>query len=104
VLWGDYYYDSKVRKFMPKASEQFNKRTFVEFILEPLYKLCVGVISKERTDLEPMLMSLGVTLKKSEYKMDTKPLLRLVLRKYYGNSSAVVDSVVEFVPNVRIGT
>ena len=55
---------------MTKPSEEFNKRTFVEFVLEPLYKLSVHVITKEKTELESLLASLGVYLKKSDYKID----------------------------------
>lgn len=89
---------------MTKPSEEFTKRTFVEFVLEPLYKLCVNVITKEKDELEPLLASLNVYLKKSDYKIDTKPLLKLVLKKYFGNSSSVIDSIVEYVPNAKVGT
>jgi U5 small nuclear ribonucleoprotein component len=76
----------------------------VEFVLEPLYKLCVNVISKEKEELEPVLASLGVYLKKSDFRIDTKPLLKLVLKRYFGNCSPVIDSIVEYVPNVKKGT
>ena len=89
---------------MTKPSEEYNKRTFVEFILEPLYKLCVNVITREKTELESLLASLGVYLKNSDYKIDTKPLLKLVLKKYYGNCSSAIDCVVEYVPNAKVGT
>lgn len=35
-------------------------------------------ISYERKDLEPVLLNLGIFIKKNEYSMDTKPLLKLV--------------------------
>ncbi|CAB3978299.1 116 kDa U5 small nuclear ribonucleo component-like [Paramuricea clavata] len=38
-LWGDMYFNSKTRKFTKKAPLNTSPRTFVEFILEPLYKL-----------------------------------------------------------------
>jgi U5 small nuclear ribonucleoprotein component len=64
----------------------------------------VNAISKEKEDLEPLLASLGVYLKKSEFRMDTKPFLKLVLKRYFGNSSPVIDSIVEHIPNAKIGT
>lgn len=38
-LWGDQYFDKKTRKFAKKPPHQGASRSFVEFILEPLYKI-----------------------------------------------------------------
>lgn len=62
------------------------------------------VISKERDELEPFLGNLGVYLKKSEYKIDTKPLLRLCMQRYFGNSAPLVDILVAKVPTPKAGT
>lgn len=62
------------------------------------------VVSKERDILEPFLANLGVYLKKSEYKIDTRPLLKLVLLKYFGNTAPLIDMIVAKIPNVQIGT
>lgn len=72
--------------------------------MEPLYKIIGMVISKERDELEPFLGNLGVYLKKSEYKIDTKPLLRLCMQRYFGNSAPLVDILVAKVPTPKAGT
>ena len=38
-LWGDFYFDADTRKFSRKGKDPEANRTFVHFILEPLYKL-----------------------------------------------------------------
>ena len=38
-LWGNIFFDPKRRKFTRKGADVESKRTFVHFILEPLYKL-----------------------------------------------------------------
>uniref|UniRef100_A0A663MX59 116 kDa U5 small nuclear ribonucleoprotein component n=1 Tax=Athene cunicularia TaxID=194338 RepID=A0A663MX59_ATHCN len=38
-LWGDIYFNPKTRKFTKKAPTSSSQRSFVEFILEPLYKI-----------------------------------------------------------------
>ncbi len=38
-LWGDIYFDASTRKFTRHSVDPEEKRTFVHFILEPLYKL-----------------------------------------------------------------
>jgi U5 small nuclear ribonucleoprotein component len=42
-LWGNIYLDSEKRKFTRKAADVDSKRSFVHFILEPLYKLYTQV-------------------------------------------------------------
>lgn len=51
VLWGDYFYDSQNRKFLKKSTENSNTRTFVEFVLEPIYKIFSHVVGKDKPDL-----------------------------------------------------
>jgi U5 small nuclear ribonucleoprotein component len=38
-LWGEIFFDGEKRKFTRYQSDPEDKRTFVRFILEPLYKL-----------------------------------------------------------------
>lgn len=41
-LWGDVYFNSSTRKFSKNQDGELN-RTFVHFILEPLYKIYTQV-------------------------------------------------------------
>lgn len=38
-LWGDVYFNAKTRKFSKKPTTASQQRTFIEFVLEPLYKI-----------------------------------------------------------------
>ncbi|CAF5149031.1 unnamed protein product, partial [Rotaria magnacalcarata] len=38
-LWGDVYYDAKKRTFGKKGATASASRSFIQFILEPLYKI-----------------------------------------------------------------
>ena len=42
-LWGNIYFDQEKRRFSRKAADVEAKRSFVYFILEPLYKLYTQV-------------------------------------------------------------
>ncbi|EGR33958.1 hypothetical protein IMG5_029560 [Ichthyophthirius multifiliis] len=90
LLWGNYYYNHQTRKFMNKPLKEFNKRVFVEFILEPIYKIVSHVVSKEKDGLKPILSKLGIFLKNQDYKMDINPLLKLVFTKFFGNTGSIV--------------
>jgi len=47
VFWGDYYFNPDSRKFMTLPTKEANTRTFVQFILEPVYKIFAHTVSHE---------------------------------------------------------
>lgn len=98
-LWGDVFYNPKKRSFTRKAVEEGAKRSFVTFILEPIYKLYSHTISQSPEDLKATLAGLGITLKPSQYKTDAKVLLKLVCEQFFGPSTAFVDMVVQHAPS-----
>ncbi|KAA1471418.1 Calreticulin-domain-containing protein [Dentipellis sp. KUC8613] len=98
-LWGDIYFNSETRKFTRKAADPESRRSFVEFILEPLYKLYTQVLSEETDNLKETLAGLHIHLKPVMYKMDVRPLLKAVLDQFFGPATGLVDMIVEHVPN-----
>jgi len=98
-LWGDIYYNPESRKFSRKPKSSKSQRGFVHFILEPLYKLYAQVIGEDEDTLKHTLASLGIYLKASEYKLDVKPLLRLVCQKFFGIATGFTDMCIKKVPS-----
>jgi U5 small nuclear ribonucleoprotein component len=103
MLWGDLYYDKNTRKFLKKPIDSSSVRSFIEFILDPMYKIIGYTISEEKSRLESILGSLGIFIRNSEYKLDPKPLLKLVCSKFFGHVSALIDIIVENVVNSKEG-
>ena len=95
ILWGDLYLgsDGKLRK--RPSTKYAPKRTFVTFVLEPLYKIYTQCLGEDPEHLEPVLASIGIKLTKKQYKMDMKPLLSLVLSRLFGGTSCVGESLIE---------
>ena len=58
-LWGDIYFNSKTRKFTKKPAHGSAQRSFVEFILEPLYKIFAHVVGDVDTCL-PSLCQVSI--------------------------------------------
>ena len=79
-LWGDIYFSSETRKFTRKQTDPEQNRSFVHFVLEPLYKLYSQVLSEETDDLKLTLAELGIHLKPILFKMDVRPLLKVILK------------------------
>jgi U5 small nuclear ribonucleoprotein component len=87
-----------------RKSEGGSLRGFVYFILEPFYKIVSHTISNERNELMPILKKLGIFLHKKDYNLDIKPLLKLVMTKYFGNVSCIVDAMVQNLKHASDGT
>ncbi|KIK02044.1 hypothetical protein K443DRAFT_97639 [Laccaria amethystina LaAM-08-1] len=98
-LWGDIYFVEDTRKFTRKPSDPEHSRTFVHFILDPLYKLYSHVLSEETEDLKDTLKGLGIQLKPVMFKMDVRPLLKAVLDQFFGPATGLIDVIVENIPS-----
>ncbi len=81
-LWGDIYFNAKTRRFTKKSPHGSAQRSFVEFILEPLYKIFAQVVGDVDTCLPMLCEELGVRLTKEEAKMNIRPLLRIMCSRY----------------------
>jgi U5 small nuclear ribonucleoprotein component len=102
-LWGDIFYNPGSRKFSRKGKEEESQRSFVHWILEPVYKLYAHTLSESAADLKDTLDQLGIRLKPSEYKTDAKELMRLVCQQYFGPSTGFVDMITQHVPSPAEG-
>lgn len=103
-LWGDIFYNRETRGFStkpPADAEQGTPlvRTFVQFILEPLYKIYGQVIGEDTKTLTRTLSELGISLTKEEHLLDVRPLLKLVMLKFFGEHTGFVDVVSTHVAN-----
>lgn len=98
-LWGDWYFQPD-RSFKRKAPPG-GERTFVQFILEPLYKLYSQVIGEHRKNVETTLAELGVTLSNAAYKLNVKPLLKLACSSVFGSATGFTDMLVRHIPSAK---
>ena len=105
-LWGDQYFDQEKRTFAKKPSGRGDggKRTFVEFVLEPLYKIYGVVLGEEQKKIQEILDEFGVYLKPSTFGLDVKPLLKEVCKAIFGSADGVVEMLRNFVPPSQEGT
>uniref|UniRef100_H2YSS5 116 kDa U5 small nuclear ribonucleoprotein component n=1 Tax=Ciona savignyi TaxID=51511 RepID=H2YSS5_CIOSA len=102
-LWGDIYFNQKTRRFSKKPPHTNAQRSFIEFILEPLYKIFsqVRVVGDADSTLTRALDELGIYLSKEESKLNIRPLLRLVCSRFMGDFSGFVDMCVEHIPSAN---
>ncbi|KAG0167176.1 U5 small nuclear ribonucleoprotein component [Apophysomyces sp. BC1034] len=98
-LWGDIFYNPDKGSFHRKSLGSDSKRTFIHFILEPLYKLYAQIIGEDSKELKKTLRSLGIYLKEKEFGLNVKPLLRIVLSQFFGPPGSFVDMIVQHIPS-----
>lgn len=98
-LWGDVYFNPRSRKFTRKAIEEGAKRSFVHFVLEPIYKLYSHTISESPDVLKKTLKSLHINLKASQLRANAKDLLKMVCEQFFGPATGFVDMVVQHIPS-----
>ncbi|GAU33771.1 hypothetical protein TSUD_393330 [Trifolium subterraneum] len=84
-----------------KFSSRLWERSFIEFVLEPLYKIYSQVIGEHKKSVETTLAELGVTLSNAAYRLNVRPLLRLACRSVFGSASGFTDMLVQHIPSPR---
>lgn len=82
------------QKKPPSSSSQ---RSFVEFVLEPMYKIFAQVVGDVDECLPRLCDELGISLTKEERKLNIRPLLRLVCNRFFGDFTGFVDMCVNFI-------
>lgn len=103
-LWGDNWWDNErscilQRRAPPGRHAATWPRTFVHFVLEPLYKVYAHALGREPSELQRLLGGVGVRLSKEELRLDPAPLLRAALRQWLGGALGVADMLVSRVPS-----
>lgn len=106
-LWGDVYFDKDKRRFLLDRSQSNAlslKRTFVEFVLEPVYKIFAHCVAKEDYELREFCLKLGLILPKDNlFHLELKQLLRKVFESSLLKSTHFVDSVLHLVSEPLAG-
>jgi U5 small nuclear ribonucleoprotein component len=104
-LWGDSYFNASSRTFQQRPPVSDASRSFVEFILEPMYKIITCVLGEAAADVKHTLAQVKVFLKSSFYSRHAKFWLRITLiTAFFETSSGFVDAVVQRLPSPISGT
>lgn len=93
-LWGDIYYiDGKFKRKLPSGSsktEFATLRTFVTFILDPIYKIAIRSITLDAAELKDFLSTnLQIKIPITHLKANQRPLLKLIFGHFFGKQPAL---------------
>ena len=102
-LWGDNYFNPKIKKWSNEPSEEHDvKRAFTAFVLEPLIKLANTVASNKKEAYQPLLQKLNIELKGDELELQGKYLMRKVMQKWIDASEALLEMIIIHLPSPRV--
>uniref|UniRef100_A0A8C5IWX5 Elongation factor Tu GTP binding domain containing 2 n=2 Tax=Passeriformes TaxID=9126 RepID=A0A8C5IWX5_JUNHY len=92
-LWGDIYFNPKTPGTAAQGSDGV---TIVGLVV-------LQVVGDVDTTLPRTLDELGIHLTKEELKLNIRPLLRLVCKKFFGEFTGFVDMCVQHIPSPKVG-
>jgi len=101
-LWGDNYFDQKGKKW--KATNQSDegkelKRAFVQFMMEPVIRLCRASMNGEMEKVDKMLGTLEITLKADERNLQGKHLMKNIFQKWINAAEALIEMIILKLPS-----
>ena len=103
-LWGDVWFDPDSRTFRRKPSEASGERSFIQWIMEPMYKIYTQVIGEDVETVRELAAELCISLPESSYNADVEPLLKDFLSAVFGNATGIVEMMARHVPSAKSGT
>lgn len=102
-LWGDIYFNPLKRNFTKKAEETAAERSFIKFILEPIYKISSLIVGDVDELLDDLTAELGIKISQEDKKLNIRPLMRLIFSKFFGPWTGFMDMVSKFIPSPKQG-
>jgi len=103
-LWGDIYFNQETGRFQKTPPDADQPRSFVQFVLEPIYKVFAHCLGEEKEDLVSTLSEVGIYLHKRDCNLDAKSLLKKVFIQFFGAGggiSSFIDMVVAHIPSPK---
>lgn len=97
-LWGDQFYSAKEKKWY-KTETQNAVRGFTTYILKPIYNIFETCMSKSKEDAMALIEKMGVKLTVEERDLQTKALLKTVMRKWLPAGDALLQMIAIHLPS-----
>lgn len=104
-LWGDNFFDKEKKCWTTNeisASGKQLKRTFVEFIMDPIIKMCRAVIEGDKPQVEKMLKAVDVQIKKEEQELVGKQLLKVIMSRWLNAADIILEMMVLHLPSPKV--
>ena len=101
-LWGDNFFDQEAKKWKNYNQADSGKqlqRAFVQFIMEPVIRLCRAAKNNEMQQVDKMLKALDITLKSADRELQGKDLMKNVFQKWINAAEALLEMIILKLPS-----
>jgi elongation factor 2 len=101
-LWGDNYYDAETKKWTSNNTSESGKplkRSFVQFVLDPIGKVIDLAVNDKFEDLEKLLKQLGLTLTQADREKSGKKLMKAIMQKWIPAHASILEMMVMHLPS-----
>jgi len=105
-LWGENFFNAKTKKWS-KAKDADNKRSFVMYVLDPIYMVFDAIMNFKKEATAKLLTKLTTAdgravkdiLRPEELEMEGKPLMKCVMRNWLPAGEAMFQMIVIHLPS-----
>merc|ERR1711922_103581 len=105
-LWGENFFNPKTKKWS-KSKDAVNKRSFVMYVLDPIYMVFDAIMNFKKEQTEKLLGKLTTAtgklvkdvLKAEEKELEGKPLMKAVMRNWLPAGDAMFQMIVIHLPS-----
>jgi len=105
-LWGENFFNPKTKKWS-KNKDNDNKRSFVMYVLDPIYMVFDAIMNFKKDETAKLLTKLTTSsgkavkdiLKPDELEMEGKPLMKIVMRNWLPAGDAMFQMIVIHLPS-----
>jgi len=105
-LWGENFFNAKTKKWS-KTKDNDNKRSFVMYVLDPIYMVFDAIMNFKKDEVAKLLGKLTTAggkpvkeiLKADELEMEGKPLMKCVMRNWLPAGEAMFQMIVIHLPS-----
>jgi len=98
-LWGDNFYHGKEKKWKKSAEKGAPKRAFVQFILDPIYKVFDAIMNEKNDMIVKLTKSTGVVLKGDDKDLVGKPLMKAFMRTWLPAGDTLLQMIAIHLPS-----
>merc|ERR1711937_223534 len=98
-LWGDNFYDAKNKKWVKSQSKTAPKRAFVQFIMDPIYKVFDVIMNEKADQIPDLYKKLNVHLDKENRELVGKPLMKAFMRTWLPAGDTLLQMIAIPLPS-----
>ncbi|VDN03101.1 unnamed protein product [Thelazia callipaeda] len=97
-LWGDRFFNMKTKKWS-SVQDGDSKRGFVQFVLDPIFKVFDAVMNVKKDETAKLVQKLGIKLANDEKDLEGKPLMKVLMRKWLPAGDTMLQMICIHLPS-----